>query len=81
MFDVKTDVNRSKLSRAIKTIDKLNLLMGKNKIQFGAMGFDQKWKMKQEYLTKRYKTCRHPCVYEWCLMGKNKIQIVAMEFD
>ena len=56
LFDVKTDVNRSKLSKATKAIDKLNLVMGKNKVQFGAMGFDQKWKMKQEYLSKRYTT-------------------------
>lgn len=25
-------------------------------VQLGAMGFDHKWKMKQEYLSKRYTT-------------------------
>ncbi|WP_423149770.1 Y-family DNA polymerase [Rubrolithibacter danxiaensis] len=56
LFDDKGEAKRQRLAKATKAIDKLNLSMGRNAIQFGAMGFDQKWKMKQEYLSKRYTT-------------------------
>ncbi len=41
LFDVKGGANRVKLAKASTAIDKLNLLMGKNKVQFASMGFDQ----------------------------------------
>jgi len=47
---------RKKLADVSRLADKLNSRFGKDFVRFAAMGYEQKWKMRQEYLSKRYTT-------------------------
>lgn len=42
--------------RAMAAVDHINKLQGRNTIVHGAMGFDKKWSMRQEFLSRRYTT-------------------------
>lgn len=53
LFDVAND---EKGKAIMKTIDKLNYKIGKNKVKLAAQGFDRRWKMKNERLSNRYTT-------------------------
>ncbi len=47
---------RDKLLKISKLADKVNNQMGHNLLRFAAMGYEQAWKMRQGYLSKRYTT-------------------------
>ncbi len=53
MFDT---VDRGKRKDLNKALDKINILMGKNKVQFAVQGSGRKWKLKQEKLSPCYTT-------------------------
>jgi DNA polymerase V len=47
---------REKLTKISRLTDRLNNRFGKDFIRFAAMGYEEKWKMRQNYLSKRYTT-------------------------
>jgi DNA polymerase V len=47
---------RAKMLKVAKIADKMNHLMGKNTVRFAAMGYEQPWRMRQGYLSKRFTT-------------------------
>ena len=53
LFDT---IDRKKRNRLMCSIDKINMLMGRDKIRLAAQGFDRKWKLKQEKLSPCYTT-------------------------
>ena len=52
-FDI---IKRKKRNKLMKSIDKLNLIMGNNKIRFASQGFDEKWQAKRKKLSPSYTT-------------------------
>lgn len=56
LFDEQGEAKRAQLAKVSKAMDKLNAIMGKDLVRFGSMGYDRKWRMKQEYLSKRFTT-------------------------
>jgi DNA polymerase V len=48
--------NREKLTKVSKLADKINSRFGKDFVRFAAMGYEQKWKSRQDYLSPRYTT-------------------------
>jgi DNA polymerase V len=53
LFD---EVNRNKQKKAMQTIDKLNSIMGRDKVRIAQQGFSRKWKLHQEKLSPNYTT-------------------------
>ena len=53
LFDT---INRKKRNKLMCSIDKINMLMGSDKIRLAAQGFDRKWKLQQEKLSPCYTT-------------------------
>ena len=53
LFD---NIDRKKRNKLMCSIDKINMLMGRDKIRLAAQGFDRKWKLKQEKLSPCYTT-------------------------
>jgi len=49
-------IDREKNKKLMKSVDKLNDLMGRNKVKFAVQGLDRKWKMRQEQLSPCYTT-------------------------
>jgi DNA polymerase V len=47
---------RERLTKVSKLADSLNNRFGKDFVRFAAMGYEQKWKMRQNYLSQRYTT-------------------------
>ncbi|RZM11363.1 MAG: DUF4113 domain-containing protein, partial [Pedobacter sp.] len=47
---------QNKLQLAMAAVDNINKLQGRNTIVHGAMGFEKKWAMRQEFLSRRYTT-------------------------
>lgn len=47
---------RKKKEKLSHLMDKLNKINGKDMVRLAAMSYDQPWKMKQQYLSKRYTT-------------------------
>jgi len=47
---------RERLTKVSKLADKINNRFGKDFVRFAAMGYESKWKMRQNYLSKRYTT-------------------------
>lgn len=45
-----------KLLLVLKVIDQLNSNYGKDKVRYAAMGFDKKWTMRQQFLSRKYTT-------------------------
>lgn len=56
LYLLEDTVKRDKIAKVSKLADKLNHLMGKDTVRFAAMGYEQPWKMRQAYLSKRYTT-------------------------
>jgi DNA polymerase V len=56
LFDPVDTVKETKLQKALKVIDQLNRNYGKDTIRYAAMGFEKKWFMRQEFLSKKYTT-------------------------
>lgn len=52
-FDI---IKRKKRNKLMKSIDKLNLIMGKNKIRFASQGFDEYWQATRKKLSPSYTT-------------------------
>ena len=53
MFDTK---DRKKEKDLLRTVDKLNKLMGKDSVSMASQGFQRRYKLRAEYLSKRYTT-------------------------
>lgn len=53
LFDV---VNRDKETILFKSFDKINRKNGKDKVRVAAQGFDRKWRLRSEKLSKCYTT-------------------------
>ena len=53
LFDT---INRKKRNKLMCSIDKINMLMGRDKIRLAAQGFDRQWKLQQEKLSPCYTT-------------------------
>ncbi len=53
LFDT---VDRDKRRRLMYSVDKINMLMGKDKIRLAAQGFERRWKLRQERLSPCYTT-------------------------
>lgn len=49
-------VKKAKLQQALKVIDQLNQNYGKATVRYAAMGFEKKWFMRQEFLSRRSTT-------------------------
>jgi DNA polymerase V len=56
MYLLEDNTKRDNMLKVAKVADKLNHLMGKDKVRFAAMGYAPAWKMRQGYLSKRYTT-------------------------
>lgn len=56
LFDTEKVKQQQKLQSALKAIDKLNSQYGKDTVRYAAMGFEKKWIMRQQFLSKRYTT-------------------------
>ena len=52
-FDI---IKRKKRNKLMKSIDKLNLIMGNNKIRFASQGFDEYWQVTRKKLSPSYTT-------------------------
>jgi DNA polymerase V len=56
MFDTADLGKKAKLQVALKAIDRLNLEYGKDTIRYAAMGYEKKWFMRQEFLSRKFTT-------------------------
>jgi hypothetical protein len=56
VFEEVNPEKQAKLQQALKVMDKMNLDYGKNTIRYGAMGYEKKWFMRQEFLSRKYTT-------------------------
>lgn len=45
-----------KMQRALKAIDGMNKIYGKDKIRYAVMGYEKKWYMKQQFLSRKFTT-------------------------
>src|SRR5690606_1647383 len=55
LFD-KNNPLRMKMTAALKAMDKINQINGRDTVRLAATGYERKWTMKQEYLSKKYTT-------------------------
>jgi DNA polymerase V len=56
LFEPVDAAKTAKLQKALKVIDQLNKNYGKDTVRYAAMGFEKKWFMKQEFLSRRFTT-------------------------
>ncbi len=56
VFEEVNPEKQAKMQQALKVMDKMNLDYGKNTIRYGAMGYEKKWFMRQEFLSRKYTT-------------------------
>lgn len=49
-------VQQQKMKQALQVIDQLNANYGKDKVRYAAMGYDKKWAMRQDFLSRKYTT-------------------------
>ena len=49
-------LRRDRLTKVSRLADRINDRFGKDFVRFAAMSYEQKWKMRQNYLSKRYTT-------------------------
>ena len=56
LFEPVDTEKKTKHQQALKVIDQLNQNYGKDTIRYAAMGFEKKWFMRQEFLSRRYTT-------------------------
>ena len=50
------NIDREKRKNLMQSIDKINVLMGKNKVRLASQGDEKQWTMKQEQLSPCYTT-------------------------
>ncbi len=53
LFD---NTDHPKQNKVMAAMDRINKLMGKDKVRVAAQGFDRKWKLRQEKLSPCYTT-------------------------
>jgi DNA polymerase V len=56
MFEAHCDNNEIKRQKMLKIIDHLNHEHGKDTVRYATMGYQKKWFMKQEFLSRKYTT-------------------------
>ena len=56
LFAPEQSDKQKKLQSALKIIDQLNTSYGKDKVRYASMGFEKKWAMRQEFLSRKYTT-------------------------
>lgn len=56
LFATVSENQQDKLQQAMAAIDRINSAHGRNTIIHGSMGFEKKWAMRQEYLSRKYTT-------------------------
>lgn len=56
VFDLVDPQKQAKMQEALKIMDKLNVDYGKDTVRYGAMGYEKKWFMRQEFLSRKYTT-------------------------
>lgn len=47
-------MDRTKFAEAMKSVDSINGIMGRDKVRLAVQGFDRKWKLRQESLSPNY---------------------------
>lgn len=55
-FSTLSDKKADKLKKAMAAVDLINKAQGRNTVIHAAMGFEKKWAMRQEYLSRKYTT-------------------------
>ena len=55
-FGATPDSKHDKLKQAMAAVDRINKSQGRNTIIHGAMGFEKKWAMRQDYLSRKFTT-------------------------
>lgn len=55
LFDTGSE-SRLKMTAALKAMDKVNRIQGKDTVRIAATGYERKWTMKQEHLSRSYTT-------------------------
>lgn len=55
-FSTLSDEKANKLKRAMAAVDLINKTQGRNTVIHATMGFEKKWAMRQEYLSRKYTT-------------------------
>lgn len=56
LFEVHDDVQEGKMQKALQIIDQLNKSYGKDTVRYAAMGYEKKWAMRQEFLSRKFTT-------------------------
>jgi DNA polymerase V len=56
LFATHSDEKQQKLKQAMAAVDKINKNYGRNTVIHGAMGFEKKWAMRQEFLSRKFTT-------------------------
>lgn len=56
MFDATTIERTKKMQQALKVMDNLNRNYGRETVRYAVMGYEKKWGMRQEFLSRRYTT-------------------------
>ncbi|MNL11310.1 DNA polymerase V subunit UmuC [compost metagenome] len=56
LFESASAAKTSKLQLAMAAVDQLNRSYGNNTVIHGAMGFEKKWAMRQEFLSRKFTT-------------------------
>ena len=56
MYLLDNQEKRERLTKVSKLADSLNNRFGKDFVRFAAMGYEKKWKMRQNYLSQKYTT-------------------------
>ena len=49
-------IDREKRRNLMHSVDKINMIMGKNKVRLASQGYNKKWELKQEQLSPCYTT-------------------------
>lgn len=47
---------RKKMQQALRAMDQLNRSYGRDTIRYATMGYEKKWAMRQDFLSRRYTT-------------------------
>ena len=56
LFFGETDERQAKLQQMMAAMDRINSIQGRNTVIHGAMGFEKKWAMRQEFLSRKFTT-------------------------
>lgn len=56
LYLIENKEKRDALLKLSRVADRVNKVMGRNTVRFAAMGYEQPWKMRQNFLSQRYTT-------------------------